>query len=121
MGPWYWHALESPTRMTTSSELEQLFMPWHNHQQTHALISPAVHYLGHFMGFGDMLPRFNVHGWRKQGLTDPKQWSQHVYRSQDFQEKALDAALATLKDCVVLSTTATQYSQFQSACLLKSR
>jgi hypothetical protein len=42
-------------------------------------------------------------------------------RSQAFQEKALDKTLGLLKNCIILSTTPTYFSQYQNACLLKSR
>jgi len=106
--------------VSDSSELEALYIPWHDHKQSCRPISQAVYYLGAFTLFGSILPRHYI--WRIHKANTPKaDWNKQIYRSQAFQEKALDAALEGLKDCVVLSTTASHHSQFQAACLLKER
>jgi hypothetical protein len=103
-------------------EIESLYLLYQGQKQTTTPLSKAVVYLGYFPLFGDMMPRRYVYFWNKLA-TPPEERRLHgpQFRSRAFQEQALDAALASLKDCVILSTTASYFSQFQNACLLKSR
>jgi hypothetical protein len=101
-------------------QLQSLYMPWHNHKQKTHQISRGVVYLGYFGLFGELTARRQIWRWKKQGLPRAT-WGKGLFCSQSFQEKALDATLADLKDCVVLSTTPSYYSQFQAGCLLKQR
>jgi hypothetical protein len=99
---------------------DELYMPYHNHQQTSEEISEGVWYLGCWRGFGSLFPKHKLWCWK---LNNIKPETMRLFRSQAWQEKALDAALASakLRNKVIFSTTPTYYSQFQSACLLKSR
>lgn len=104
--------------MTAQNELEALYIPYHGqHQYTHQ-ISKGAWYLGEFSGFGDVFAKHWM--WRNPAAGKP---AAPLFRSQAFQEKALDAALAAnkLQNTLVFSTTPTYYSQFQSACPLRSR
>jgi len=105
-------------------KLKAFFMPYHNQKQVCTSISKGVYYLGHFQCFGEILPRHRLWAWNKSSpparSTNPAPL-QPTFRSQDFQERSLDRTLEDLKDCVVLSTTPSYFSQFQNACLLKSR
>jgi hypothetical protein len=104
----------------SEKELEELYVPY-THQKLSTLpLSKAVFYLGFFTGFGEIWAQRHIWGW-KRNPTPKAKWPKGTLRSQAFQERALDAALADLKDCVVLSTTPTYFSQYQNACLLKSR
>ena len=100
--------------------LDDLYMPWHNHKQATHQISKGVVYLGYFGIFGELYAKSQIWRWKKQGLAQAL-WSKGLFLSQTFREKALDTTLEGLKDCVVLSTTPSYYSQFQAACLLKQR
>lgn len=101
-------------------ELDKLYAPWMGLPQTTRQISKSVFYVGHFSGFGDVFARNKLAYYERSGIPVEKR-GLPIVQSREYQEKALDAALAKLKDCIVLSTTPTYYSQFQSACLLKSR
>lgn len=82
--------------------------------------SDGLCYLGYFGGFGPIWAQHKLWSWNKTKTPDAYR-GKHLVRSQAFQEQALDMALKRLKDCVVLCSTASYYSQYQSACLLASR
>ena len=100
--------------------LDDLYIPWHNHKQSTHQISKGVVYLGYFQAFGEVWAKHKVWSWEKAHVPKTA-WGKQILRSQTFQERALDSTLEGLKDCVVLSTTPSHFSQYQNACLLKSR
>jgi hypothetical protein len=103
-----------------SKELEKLYMPYSNQRQSSNKLSKNVWYLGFFQGFGEVWARKQIHTWDKCKYP-PNLRTNGLVRSQAFQEKCLDNTLADLKNCVILSTTPTYFSQYQNACLLRSR
>jgi hypothetical protein len=100
-------------------DLQKVYMPYQKQKQGFQQLSKGVYYMGYFGGFGELWARRQIWSYKRNGYR-PSTWGQ-VVRPQEYQEKALDAGLADLKNCVVLSTTPTYYSQYQNACLLKSR
>ena len=104
----------------TKEEIEALYMPYLNHQQPSHRISEGVWYLGYWQGFGELFSRHRLWCWKAARFSSPPP---PTLKSQIWQEKALDAALASkkLQDKVLFSTTPSYFSQFQSACLLKGR
>jgi hypothetical protein len=104
----------------TVDELEGLYISYVDQRQNVSKLCEGVWYLGYFVGFGEIWARQQVHQLKARGYAKA-QWPRSLVRSQAFQERALDATLADLKDCVILSTTPTYFSQYQNACLLKSR
>lgn len=109
--------------LSETESLEQFYMPWHNHKLSYNNISKGVVYLGHWAGFGPIYPKHALWAWKRSNVN----WQNlpasilATRRSLVFQEKCLDATLRDLKDCLILSTTPTYFSQFQNACLLRSR
>lgn len=106
--------------MSEQSLPEDIYIPYKDYRQHLIKLSENVWYLGYWVGFGEVWARRQMHQWRA-AKTPLASRGRHLIRSRDFQERALDAALASLKNCVVLSTTPTYFSQYQAGCLLKSR
>lgn len=106
--------------LSENFDINDLYIPWHNHLQSLTQPSKGVHYLGYFGGFGEVYAKHRIWAWKQQSVP-VAQWGHNIIRSLDFQERAIDATLAKLENCVVLSTTPTYFSQYQSACVLKSK
>lgn len=107
---------EEPKALT----VEDMYAPYNNQRIATTQISAGVWYLGHFQGFGEVWARKQLWYWNRNNCLERNR-QKGLVRSQAFQEKALDEALKNLKDCLVLSTTPTYFSQYQNACLLKLR
>ena len=105
--------------LSMDEQLEKVYMAYQDQKQSLTPLSKGVWYLGYFVGFGEVWARHKIWTWKKSFIQQAH-WLP-IVRSQAFQEKCLDATLADLKNCVILSTTPTCFSQYQNACLLKSR